>query len=140
MAAEPTPSGSPKEIASAIEEISQRAQLLVREEIELAKAEVQIKVQRLIKGLVIGVAAATFASGALILLLHGFAWLAWWALPVDSDEIFWGFFAVALILFVLGGIAGWLAARFFKQGSPPKPDLAIEEAQRIRATVQGGPS
>jgi uncharacterized membrane protein YqjE len=141
LAAEPTPSGSAQQIASAIEEITTRAQLIVREEIELAKTEVQIKVQRLVRGAVIGAAALVFVLGAMIVLLHGLSWLAWWALPVSNSQIFWGFFLVAFVLLVLGGIAGFLAARLFKAGSPPKPDMAIEEAQRIRDTVQqAGPT
>jgi hypothetical protein len=43
---------------------------------------------------------------------------------------------MAAILFVLGGLAAFLALRLFKKGSPPKPELAMQEAQRIRATVQ----
>jgi tetrahydromethanopterin S-methyltransferase subunit F len=130
------PTGSPQQISAAIEEISARAQVIVREEIELAKTEVTLKVQRLVKGLVVGIVAGFFAIGALLLLLDGFAWLAWWALPVNSSQIFWGFFLVAVILLILGAIAGWVAARFFKAGAPPTPELAIEEAQRIRETVQ----
>jgi H+/Cl- antiporter ClcA len=139
LAAEPT--GSPQQIASAIEEISQRAQVLVREEIELAKTEVQIKVQRLVKGAVVGAIAGVFVLAALVLILHGLSWLAYWVLPVGNFAYFWGFFAIAAVLLVLGVIAGWFAARLFKKGSPPTPELAIEEAQRIRETVQqGGPS
>ena len=37
--------------------------------------------------------------------------------------------------FVLGGLAGFLAYRAFKSGAPPTPDMAIEEAKRIRETV-----
>ena len=120
-----------------MQEISERAQVLVREEIELAKAEVTEKVQSLAKGAAIGAAAGVFAIFGLSILIEGFAWFAWWALPVNSSQIFWGFFLVAAVLFVLGGLAGFLASRFFKRGSPPKPDMAIEEAQRIRETVQG---
>jgi len=123
-------------IAQAIQEVSDKAQLLVREEIELAKAEITQKVTTLARGAVIGAAASVFVVGALILLLHGFAWLAFWAIPFPSDQIFWGFFVVAAILFVLGGLAGWLAARAFKAGSPPAPQMAIEEAKLIRETVQ----
>jgi hypothetical protein len=123
-------------IAQAIQDVSERAQLLVREEIELAKAEITQKVTTLARGAVIGAAASVFVVGALILLLHGFAWLAFWAIPFPSDQIFWGFFVVAAILFVLGGLAGWLAARAFKAGSPPAPQMAIEEARLIRETVQ----
>jgi len=135
LAAEP--SGSPREISAAIQEITERAQVLVREEIELAKTEVTEKVTKLAKGAAIGAAAGVFAVFGLSIMLQGFAWLAWWALPVGKTTFFWGFFLVAVVLFALGGLAGFLAARLFKSGSPPTPELAIEEAQRIRETVQG---
>ena len=135
MAAEPT--GSPQQIAAALQEVSERAQLLVREEIELAKTEITEKLQRIVRGAVVGAVAGVFVLAALLLILHGFAWLAWWVLPVgDKQNYFWGFFFVAVILLILGVTAGFVAARFFRSGTPPKPELAIEEAQRIRETVQ----
>jgi hypothetical protein len=133
----PEPTGSPKEITAAIQEVSERAQMLVREEIELAKAEITLKLTKIAKGAAIGGAAAVFVLGGLLLLLHGFAWLAYWVLPVSDGAVFWGFFLVAGILFLLGIGAGLLAARLFKSGAPPTPDLAIEEAQRIKDTVTG---
>jgi hypothetical protein len=78
-----------------------------------------------------------FAIFGLSILLEGFAWLAWWALPVNSSQIFWGFFLVAILLFIVGGLAGYFASRLLRSNAPPTPDLAIEEAQRIRETVQG---
>jgi hypothetical protein len=130
------PSGNPQEIAAALAEVTERAQLLVREEIELAKTEVTVKLQRLAKGSAVGAIAGVFVTAALVLILQGFAWLAYFLLPVGHFAYFWGFFTVAVILLVLGAIAGFLAARFFKAGSPPTPQLAIEEAQRIRESIQ----
>jgi uncharacterized small protein (DUF1192 family) len=123
-------------IAQTVAEISERAALLVREEIELAKAEVTEKVTKLVKGAVIGAAAGIFGVVGLLFLLHGLAWLAYWALPVSGSQIFWGFFVVAVVLFVLGGVAGLLAFRALKAGTPPVPNMAIDEAKRIRETVQ----
>jgi tetrahydromethanopterin S-methyltransferase subunit G len=128
--------GQPQSIAGAVQEISERATTIIREEIELAKAEVQQKVNQLIRGLVIGTVAGIFIGTALLFVLHGAAWLAWFEL-FGPGEFFWGFFVVAGVLFVLGGLAGWLAARLFRSGSPPTPDLAVEEAKRIRETVEG---
>jgi tetrahydromethanopterin S-methyltransferase subunit G len=122
-------------IAAAVQEISDRATTIIREEIELAKAEVQQKINRLIRGLVIGTAAGIFIGTALLFVLHGAAWLAWFEL-FGPGEFFWGFFVVAGVLFVLGGLAGWLAAKLFRSGSPPTPDMAIDEAKRIRETVE----
>jgi tetrahydromethanopterin S-methyltransferase subunit G len=122
-------------IAAAVQEISDRSTTIIREEIELAKAEVQQKVSKLIRGVVIGTAAGIFIGTALLFVLHGAAWLAWFEL-FGPGEFFWGFFVVAGILFVLGGLAGWLAAKLFRSGSPPTPDMAIDEAKRIRETVE----
>jgi uncharacterized membrane protein YqjE len=124
-------------LGEAMQEVADKVTLLVREEIELAKAEVTEKVTSLVKGIVIGLAGAVFAFFGLFVLLEGFSWLAFWAIPFPSDQIFWGFFIVAGLLFLLGGLAGYLAARAVKAGSPPKPDMAIEEAKRIRETVKG---
>jgi hypothetical protein len=128
--------GTNTNIAQAIQEVSERAQILVREEIELAKAEVTAKVSQLVRGAVVGAAAGIFVVVGLLFLLHGFAWLAYYALPVPDGTFFWGFFLVAGILFLVGALAGFIAARAFKRGSPPKPDMAIDEAKRIRETVK----
>lgn len=140
MAVEPgAPFGPDRDpgLGEAMQEVADKVTLLVREEIELAKAEVTEKVTSLLKGIVIGLAGAVFAFFGLFVLLEGFSWLAFWAIPFPSDQIFWGFFIVAGLLFLLGGLAGYLAARAVKAGSPPKPDMAIEEAKRIRETVKG---
>jgi len=71
-----------------------------------------------------------------VLFLHGLSWLAYWLLPVPTYAYFWGFFLIAGILFVLGGIAGYLAARWLKSVQSPAPEMAIEEARLIRETVK----
>ncbi|MGO9248803.1 MAG: phage holin family protein [Solirubrobacteraceae bacterium] len=125
----------PKGIATAIAEISERATLLVREEIELAKAEMAAKASKLVRGAVVGIAAGIFIVTALFFFLIGCAWLLYYYLPGNDFTYFWGFFAMALILLVLGVLAGLIAARAVKRGSPPMPDMAIEEARLIRDTV-----
>ncbi len=141
-AASPPPPGersdSPKNIAAAIGEVSERAQLLVREEIELAKTELTEKVGKLAKGAVVAVAAGIFLVTALFFVLIGFAFLLYYYLPGNDFTFFWGFFAMALILVILGIIAGLIAAKVVKKGSPPVPSMAIEEAQKIRETVSAG--
>jgi hypothetical protein len=123
-------------IAAAITEVSERASLLIREEIELAKTEITEKTTRLAKGAVVAVVAGVFFFTALFFVLIGCAWLLYYALPIGGDfTYFWGFFAMAAILVVLGAIAGLLAARAVKSGSPPVPAMAIEEARKIRETV-----
>jgi uncharacterized membrane protein YqjE len=130
-----TPDSTTQNISQAIQEVSDRATLLVREEIELAKAEVTEKVTKLIKGAVVGIAAGIFIVFALIYLLHGFAWLTWYELFPDQ-QYFWGFFVVAAVLLLLGALAGYIAARAMKSGAPPTPVMAIDEAKLIKETVQ----
>jgi uncharacterized membrane protein YqjE len=127
---------STQDLSQTVQEISERMSTLVREEIELAKAEVTDKITKLLKAIVVGVAAGIFVITGLLFLLHGFAWLAWFVLPVGNQAIFWGYFFVAGMLFVLGGLAGYLATRFFKAGQPPVPAMAIDEAQKIKRTFR----
>ncbi|MGA9876851.1 MAG: phage holin family protein [Solirubrobacteraceae bacterium] len=128
-------------IAAAITEVSERASVLIREEIELAKTEITEKTTRLAKGAVVAVVAGVFFFTALFFVLIGCAWLLYYELPIGNEfTYFWGFFAMAVILVVLGVIAGLLAAKAVKSGSPPVPTMAIEEAQKIRETVSSSSS
>lgn len=123
-------------IAAAISEVSERATLLVREEIELAKAEMTQKAVKLAKGTIVGVVAGVFFLTALLFVLIGCAYLLYYYLPIGNENtFFYGFFAMAVILILLGALAGLIAARAVKRGSPPVPNMAIEEARLIRDTV-----
>jgi uncharacterized membrane protein YqjE len=122
------------ELARAIQDVTEKAQLLVREEIELAKAEMTDKVTKLIKGAVFGVVAGVFAVFALIYLLHALSWGINDLLDVTT-ALWAGFLITGVLILLIGGIAGALALRFVKKGSPPTPQLAIEEAQLIKGTI-----
>jgi uncharacterized membrane protein YqjE len=121
------------ELGQAIQDVTDKASLLVREEIELAKTEVTEKVTKLIKGAAVGIVAGVFAVFGLIYLGHSAAWAIYTAL--DSDSPWLGYLIVAALLFVLGALAGFIAARFVKRGAPPTPDMAIEEGKLIKETV-----
>jgi Putative Actinobacterial Holin-X, holin superfamily III len=144
----PTPPAGPesvseetKNIAKAIGEISDRATLLVREEIELAKAEMSQKAARLAQGAIVGVVAGVFFLTALMFVLVGGAYVLYYYLPIGNENTyFYGFFAMAVILVLLGALAGLIAFRAVKKGSPPVPNMAIEEARRIRESVGPGPA
>jgi uncharacterized membrane protein YqjE len=131
--------GQPQNIATAIAEVSDRATRLVHEEIELAKAEVSEKATKLIKGAVVGVAAGVFILMAVIFALIGCAWLLYYYLPGNDFTYFWGFFAMAVILVLLGVLAGLIAAKVVKRSAPPVPTMAIEEARKIREAVSASP-
>ena len=78
-----------------------------------------------------------FVLMALIFALVGCAWLLYYYLPGNEFTYFWGFFALAAGLLVLGVLAGLVAAKAVKKGAPPLPNMAIEEARKIRETVSG---
>ena len=127
---------STSELGRAIQEVSKRASLLVREEIELAKAEMTEKVTKLIKGAVVGIVAGIFAVAALIYLIHSLAWGIFALVSDDINFVWVGYLIAGGILLLLGGLAAFLALRFVTGGSPPTPAMAIEEAQLIKQTVQ----
>jgi hypothetical protein len=125
----------PANIAEAITEISEHAALLIRDEIELAKAEVGAKVRKLLTGAVVGVAAGGFVVLAVLMFLGGLAWLFAYEL-FPAGEVFWGFFMVTALLLVLAVLAGLLAFRALRGGTPPAPTMAIDEARKIRDAVR----
>jgi hypothetical protein len=129
----PPPPTPPRDgVGPAVQEISYRAQQLVREEIELAKAEITAKVSTIVKGVAVGVAGGIFGVVGLLFFLHGlsFGFADWFGVAT------WiGYWITTAILFLLAAIASLLAYRFVKRGSPPKPAMAIDEAQRIKQTV-----
>ena len=118
------------ELGQAVQDVTERASLLIREEIELAKREVTDKVTKLIKGAVVGIVAGIFAVFGLVYLLDALAWGIWELFDMDRD--FWvGFLIVAVLLFLFGGIAGFVAARFLKRGSPPAPSSRVTRLLEI---------
>ena len=82
---------------------------LIREEIELAKAEVTEKVGKLLRGSVVGVAAGVFAFLALILVMEGIAWLL--NEEVFDGKIWPGFFVEAAVFLLIAALAGFIAYR-----------------------------
>ena len=125
------------DLGRAVQDVTEKAQLLVREEIELAKAEVSQKVNKLVKGAIVGAVAAVFLLGALLFALHAAAWGIWSLVSGDGDgrTIWIGFAILTVVLILLGAIAALIAMRLVKRGSPPTPQMAIEEAQLIKQTV-----
>jgi uncharacterized small protein (DUF1192 family) len=120
-------------IGHTVAEISEKASLLVREEIELAKAEVTRKATSLGKGAAVAAAAGVFALFGLFFFFHFLAWFSIWLF--GFDDVFWGYLIVTTLLFLLAAIAGTIGLRWIKKGAPPTPDMAIEEAKLIKETV-----
>jgi H+/Cl- antiporter ClcA len=123
-----------KSLGDIVSEVSEKASFLVREEIELAKAEVTQKVSNLGRGAGIAAAAGVFLIFAITMFFHGLAWLL--DDLFDWNSIWPGFMIVFALLTLLAIISALIARRLFQSGAPPTPDLAIEEAKRTRAELE----
>jgi uncharacterized membrane protein YqjE len=132
---EQPPPTDDKSVGELVIDISEKTSTLVREEIELAKAEVSEKVSKLVKGGVVGIAAGVFLLLFLAMLMHAIAWLL--NDLFFGDTVWLGFLVEAVIWLAIAGIAGLIAYRAFQAGAPPTPDRAIEEAKLTKETFEG---
>lgn len=128
------PGDADKTLGDVVADVSEKASLLVREEIALAKAEVTTKVKTLGKGAAVGAAAGVFLIFAFVLFLEALSWF--WVDLFDFSSVWPGFLITTLILVVLGVVAGLLAKKWLSGGAPT-PEMAIEEAKLTRAQLEG---
>ena len=123
-----------KNLGEIVTEVSEKASLLVRQEVELAKAEVTDKVTKLGRGAAAGAAAGVF-------LVFGVPF-SFTLRPGSSMTSSAGAIRLAVLpdrtifLFLCAAIAAFVAYRFFKKGSPPIPQMAIDEAKATRAQFE----
>ena len=108
--------------------------VLVREEIELAKAEVTQKATSIARGAAAIAAGAVFGVFAVVFLLLTLAW----GLNSILSSIWLGFLIVLVLLLIFTVVAFLIARRLLNVGAPA-PTMAIEEAKLIRETVSPKP-
>ena len=128
--------GSPqvddKTLGQLVTDVTEKTTLLIHEEIELAKAEITTKLTKLGIGAAVAGAAGVFIVFGLIYGLFAVAE----AINSFGFSPWVGFAVVWAILSIFGVIAGLVAYRLFKKGSPPVPTLAIEEAKATREAFE----
>jgi uncharacterized membrane protein YqjE len=130
------PPDEDRSVGELVFDVSERVSTLVREEIELAKAEISEKLAKLLRGGVAGIVAGVFALAGLAMLMHAFAWLL--NDLFFDDDVWLGFLIEALFWFVVAAGAGIFAYRSVQAGAPPTPEMAIEEGRRIKQTLESG--
>lgn len=130
----PEPPEEHRTLADLVVEVSENASTLVREEIELAKAEISEKVGKILRGSAVGAAAGVFAFLAVIMIFHGVAWLL--GEEVFSGNIWAGYFVTAGIFLLVSALAGFIAYRALRAGAPPVPEQAIEEAKLTKEMLE----
>jgi hypothetical protein len=137
--AEDARDASLKTVVEHLANVTERTQHIVRDEIELAKAEVAQKVGSIGRGAAVGAAAGVFVALAGLFFLQGLSWLFVYVF-FDNNKIFWGFFMTTALLLLAAAVGGLLAYKFVKKGAPPVPTMAIDEARLIRTSVQDAAS
>ncbi len=115
-------------------EITDRATLLVREEIELAKTEVTEKFNKLLQGGASAIVAGVFLLTALVLIMHGVAWLL--NDLFFENDVWAGFLVEAAVFLIVAAVGGLIAYRSFQKASPPTPEMAIEQAKGIKTDLE----
>lgn len=130
----PAENGKPESLGDTVTEVSERMSTLVREEIELAKAEMTVKFMSIARGTVAVAAGAVFGVFAVIFLLVAIAWGLNDVIVSGVGNLWIGFAIVFGVLGVLALIAFLFAYRKLTVGAPV-PTMAIDEAKKIRETV-----
>jgi multisubunit Na+/H+ antiporter MnhC subunit len=115
----------------AAKEVAERARSIVRLEVELALLEIKRKLVRIAVGIGLGAGAAVVALFAIGFLAAGGAAALALALPVWASLLIVGGAllgaAIALVL---------LARKSLREGTPPLPEEAIEEARKTTETLR----
>jgi MFS family permease len=126
----PAENGKPDSFGTTVTEVSERMSVLVREEIELAKAEVMVKVSSILRGAVAVALGGVFGVFALIFGLLAAAW----GINSAFTDLWEGFVIMFGVLGLLALFAFMFAWRKLRVGAPA-PKMAIDEAKKIRETV-----
>jgi hypothetical protein len=118
-------------VVARVKAVQARARSLVQLNLELAKLEGKQKATAV--GIAGGLAAV---AGVLLVYAIGFAFAAIAAALSETLSLWLSLLIVAGILVLGAAIAGFLAMRFARKASPPKPSQALEEAARTVETLQ----
>ncbi len=130
------PASDDRKVGELVFDVAERVSILVREEIALAKAELTEKATNIGRGAVVGIAAGIFVLMALAMLMHAVAWAINDVLGIES-AVWVGFLIEAAFWLLVAGLAGLFAYKSVKKGTPPTPDMAIEEMKETKATLGG---
>ncbi|MEZ0447181.1 phage holin family protein [Cellulomonas sp. ICMP 17802] len=133
MTTQSGPPGDEKSLGQLVSDLSEQAARLVRAEIDLAKAEITGRAQRL------GVGGGLVAAGALLALYMLGAGIATAIIVLDLWLDLWLaalIVTVALLLVVV--VLVLIGINRIKAGSPPTPTRAIENVQQDIDALKAG--
>jgi hypothetical protein len=129
MASEPVPDSDPT-IGKLVSDASRDFSSLIRNEIQLAKTELQLSVKTGGTGLGLFAAAAFFAVMALIMLSVAFAYFLNW--NGEGLDLQWAFTVVFAVYLVVAAVLGLIGVRKVKKVRGPERAIAqANEAKQI---------
>jgi hypothetical protein len=129
MASEPVPDSDPT-IGKLVSDASRDFSSLIRNEIQLAKTELQLSVKTGGTGLGLFAAAAFFAVMALIMLSVAFAYFLNW--NGQGLDLQWAFTVVFAVYLVVAAVLGLIGVRKVKKVRGPERAIAqANEAKQI---------
>jgi protein-S-isoprenylcysteine O-methyltransferase Ste14 len=118
-------------VVARVEAVKNRARSLAQLNLELAKLEVKQKATA------VGIAGGLGAVAAvLVVYAIGFIFASIAAGLSEALSLWLSLLIVAGMLLLVAAIAAYLAVRFARKASPPKPTQALEEAARTVETLQ----
>jgi uncharacterized membrane protein YqjE len=128
-----TENGQRAGLGRAVKEVTERLSSIVRLELQLASLELKGKVTSL--GLGIGLGAGALVFG---LFMLGFLFATVAAALATFLPTWLALLIVTAFLLLVAVILGLLAQRSIKQGTPPVPQQAIEEAKLTTTALKSG--
>jgi hypothetical protein len=133
MTTQPGLPGDEKSLGQLVSDLSEQAARLVRAEIDLAKAEITGRAQRL------GIGAGLIAVGALLALYMLGAGIATTIIVLDLWLDLWlAALIVTVVLLLIVVVLVLIGLNRVKAGSPPTPLKAIENVQHDIDAVKAG--
>lgn len=125
------PDVSQTSVGQLLSEISQDLSTLMRQEVELAKAEIKTEVAKAGKGA--GMLGGAGFAGYMVILFLSFA--AWWGLA-SVMAIGWAALIVAGIWAVIGAVL-FVGGRGTLRRVKPKPERTLDTAKQIPDALKG---
>lgn len=125
------PDAAPASVGTLISEISQDLSTLMRQEVELAKAELTAEVAK--TGKAAGMLGGAGFAGYMVLLFLSLA--AWWGLANAMDPA-WAALIVAALWTAIGVVL-FLSGRDRLRTVRPKPQRTVETVKQVPEALKG---
>jgi uncharacterized membrane protein YqjE len=133
MANEPVQDTDPT-IGKLVSDASRDFSSLIRNEIQLAKSELQLSVKSGGTGIAMFAAAAFFALMALIMLSVAFAYFIHW--NGEGPALQWAFTIVFAVYLLVAALLSWIGVRKVKKVRGP--EKAIAQANETKQILKRG--